>query len=145
MAHLRQLAIYGKGGIGKSTTTQNLAAGLSELGKKVFVVGCDPKADSTRLLLGGLNQETVLDTVRNGGGPANPEKLIRAGFGGIQLNRKTVLEYRPDSAQADEYRGLAKAVDSNTDFTIPDPIERDRLEELLLEYGMMDVPGNYKI
>ena len=57
---LRQVAIYGKGGIGKSTTTQNLTAGLSELGKKIMVVGCDPKADSTRLLLNGLAQKTVL-------------------------------------------------------------------------------------
>jgi len=48
---LRQCAIYGKGGIGKSTTTQNLVAGLAELGKKVMIVGCDPKADSTRLIL----------------------------------------------------------------------------------------------
>ena len=54
MGELRQIAIYGKGGIGKSTTTQNLTAGLVEHGKKVMVVGCDPKADSTRLLLGGL-------------------------------------------------------------------------------------------
>ena len=46
---LRQAAIYGKGGIGKSTTTQNLVAGLAELGQKVMIVGCDPKADSTRL------------------------------------------------------------------------------------------------
>lgn len=49
---IRQIAIYGKGGIGKSTTTQNLTAGLAESGKKIMVVGCDPKADSTRLLLG---------------------------------------------------------------------------------------------
>ena len=49
MGELRQIAIYGKGGIGKSTTTQNLTAGLVEHGKKVMVVGCDPKADSTRL------------------------------------------------------------------------------------------------
>ena len=61
---MRQIAIYGKGGIGKSTTTQNLAAGLTELGKNLMVVGCDPKADSTRLLLGGLAQKTVLDTIR---------------------------------------------------------------------------------
>ena len=61
MSELRQIAIYGKGGIGKSTTTQNLTAGLVELGKKVMVVGCDPKADSTRLLLGGLAQKTVLE------------------------------------------------------------------------------------
>ena len=60
MAEIRQIAIYGKGGIGKSTTTQNLTAGLVEHGKKVMVVGCDPKADSTRLLLGGVAQKTVL-------------------------------------------------------------------------------------
>lgn len=50
---MRQVAIYGKGGIGKSTTTQNLTSALGEMGKKIMVVGCDPKADSTRLLLGG--------------------------------------------------------------------------------------------
>ncbi|MFO7161438.1 MAG: AAA family ATPase, partial [[Clostridium] cellulosi] len=59
---IRQIAIYGKGGIGKSTTTQNLTAALAESGKKIMVVGCDPKADSTRLLLGTLAQRTVLDT-----------------------------------------------------------------------------------
>lgn len=64
---MRQIAIYGKGGIGKSTTTQNLTAGLAEQGKKVMVVGCDPKADSTRLLMGGLAQQTVLDTIRLNG------------------------------------------------------------------------------
>lgn len=53
---MRKVAIYGKGGIGKSTTTQNTVAGLAEMGRKVMVVGCDPKADSTRLLLGGLAQ-----------------------------------------------------------------------------------------
>ena len=67
MSEIRQIAIYGKGGIGKSTTTQNLTAGLCEHGKKVMVVGCDPKADSTRLLLGGLAQKTVLDTIRDEG------------------------------------------------------------------------------
>ena len=46
---MRKIAIYGKGGIGKSTTTQNTVAGLAEMGRKIMVVGCDPKADSTRL------------------------------------------------------------------------------------------------
>jgi nitrogenase iron protein NifH len=64
---MRKVAIYGKGGIGKSTTTQNTVAGLAEMGKKVMVVGCDPKADSTRLLLGGLAQRSVLDTLREEG------------------------------------------------------------------------------
>ncbi len=58
---MRQVAIYGKGGIGKSTTTQNTVAALAEAGRKVMVVGCDPKADSTRLLLNGLCQKTVID------------------------------------------------------------------------------------
>ncbi|WP_252891752.1 AAA family ATPase [Thermoclostridium stercorarium] len=48
---MRQVAIYGKGGIGKSIITQNLTAGLGEMGKKVMVVGCDPKADSTGCFL----------------------------------------------------------------------------------------------
>ena len=60
---MRKIAIYGKGGIGKSTTTQNTVAGLLEMGKKVMVVGCDPKADSTLLLLGGLPQRSVLDAM----------------------------------------------------------------------------------
>ena len=64
---MRKIAIYGKGGIGKSTTTQNTVAGLAEMGRKVMVVGCDPKADSTRLLLGGLAQQSVLDTLRDEG------------------------------------------------------------------------------
>ena len=62
-----KIAVYGKGGIGKSTTTQNLNAGLAEMGKKIMIVGCDPKADSTRLILGGLAQKTVLDTLREEG------------------------------------------------------------------------------
>lgn len=64
---MRKVAIYGKGGIGKSTTTQNTVAALTEMGKKVMVVGCDPKADSTRLLLHGLAQKSVLDTIREEG------------------------------------------------------------------------------
>jgi nitrogenase iron protein NifH len=279
---MRQIAIYGKGGIGKSTTTQNLAAGLAEMGKKILVVGCDPKADSTRLLLGGLNQETVLDTIRDNANDVALDSLIKAGFHGIQcvesggpepgvgcagrgiitsismlenlgaytpdldyvfydvlgdvvcggfampiregkakeiyivasgemmalyaannickgikkyatkgevrlggiicnsrnvdneqdllrafskelgtqliyfvprnnivqhaeLHRKTVIDYQSDSSQANEYRSLAKAIDGNTQMAIPEPIQRDRLEELLLEYGMMDLPSNYKI
>ncbi len=78
---LRQVAIYGKGGIGKSTTTQNLTAGLAEIGKKVLVVGCDPKADSTRLLLGGLAQKTVLDTLREEGEDIDLDAVVKIGFG----------------------------------------------------------------
>lgn len=272
---LRQIAIYGKGGIGKSTTTQNLTAGLVELGKQILVVGCDPKADSTRLLLGGLHQKTVLDTIRDNkteisladlekigykgircvesGGPepgvgcagrgiitsismleqlgAYTEDLdyvfydvlgdvvcggfampIREGkakeiyivasgemmalyaannickgiakyaergdvrLGGIicnsrnvdnelellraftkelntqlihyvprnnivqqaEIRKKTVIEFEPKHAQADEYRTLAKKIDENEMFTIPTPMTQERLEEILIEHGMMD-------
>ncbi len=283
MGEIRQIAIYGKGGIGKSTTTQNLTAGLVEHGKKVMVVGCDPKADSTRLLLGGLAQKTVLDTIRDEGENVELDRIMRTGFGGTrcvesggpepgvgcagrgiitsismlenlgaytddldfvfydvlgdvvcggfampiregkakeiyivasgetmavyaanniakgisryakaggvrlggiicnsrnvdreldllrafskelgtqllyfvprdnivqraEINRKTVIEYKPDSAQAQEYRNLAEAVINNTNFTIPTPMTQERLEEILLEYGLMDALENdYKI
>ena len=78
---MRKVAIYGKGGIGKSTTTQNTVAGLVEMGRKVMVVGCDPKADSTRLLLGGLAQKSVLDTLRDEGENVELEDIRKRGFG----------------------------------------------------------------
>ncbi len=78
---MRKVAIYGKGGIGKSTTTQNTVAGLVEMGRKVMVVGCDPKADSTRLLLGGLAQKSVLDTLRDEGEDVDLSDIRKSGFG----------------------------------------------------------------
>lgn len=81
---MRKIAIYGKGGIGKSTTTQNTVAGLAEMGKEVLVVGCDPKADSTRLLLGGLAQKTVLDTLREEGEDIELDDIIKAGWGNVR-------------------------------------------------------------
>jgi nitrogenase iron protein NifH len=80
---MRKIAIYGKGGIGKSTTTQNTVSGLAEMGRKVMVVGCDPKADSTRLLLGGLSQKTVLDTLRAEGEDVELEDIRKTGFHGV--------------------------------------------------------------
>ncbi|MDA3891051.1 MAG: nitrogenase iron protein [Salinivirgaceae bacterium] len=81
---MRKIAIYGKGGIGKSTTTQNTVAGLVEMGKNIFVVGCDPKADSTRLLLGGLVQKTVLDTLREEGEDVELDDVVKPGYGGVR-------------------------------------------------------------
>jgi nitrogenase iron protein NifH len=80
---MRQIAIYGKGGIGKSTTTQNTVAALAEMGKKVLLLGCDPKADCTRLLLHGKRQATVLDVLSDGGGACTPEQISSPGFGGV--------------------------------------------------------------
>ena len=78
---MRKVAVYGKGGIGKSTTTQNTVAALAEMGRKVMVVGCDPKADSTRLLMGGLGQKTVLDTLREEGEDVDLDDVLRPGWG----------------------------------------------------------------
>lgn len=278
----RQIAIYGKGGIGKSTTTQNLTAGLVEKGKKVMVVGCDPKADSTRLLLGGLAQKTVLDTIRDEGEDVDLSHILRTGFGGTrcvesggpepgvgcagrgiitsinmlenlgaytddldfvfydvlgdvvcggfampiregkakeiyivasgemmalyaanniskgiaryartgevrlggiicnsrrvdheqdllrafakelgtqllyfvprdnivqraEINKKTVIQYSPESGQAQEYRNLAEAVINNKSFVIPTPMTQERLEEILMEYGLMEAADDYHI
>ncbi|NLK95896.1 MAG: nitrogenase iron protein [Clostridiales bacterium] len=275
MGEIRQVAIYGKGGIGKSTTTQNLTAGLVELGKKVMVVGCDPKADSTRLLLGGLAQRTVLDTLREEGDEVELSDILKTGYKGVkcvesggpepgvgcagrgiitsigllehlgaytsdldyvfydvlgdvvcggfampiregkakeiyivasgemmalyaanniakgiqkyakkggvrlggiicnsrnvdreidllrafakelgtqliyfvprdnvvqraEIRKKTVIEYNPEANQANEYRNLAKAIDENKNFVIPTPMSQERLEEILVEYGLMD-------
>lgn len=272
---MRQVAIYGKGGIGKSTTTQNLTAGLGEMGKKIMVVGCDPKADSTRLLLGGLAQKTVLDTLREEGEDIELEFIMKNGFAGIkcvesggpepgvgcagrgiitsisllerlgayeadldyvfydvlgdvvcggfampiregkaqeiyivasgelmalyaanniskgirkyastggvrlggiicnsrkvdgekelimafakelgtqmihfvprdnivqraEINKKTVIDYDPKATQADEYRTLARAIDGNDMFVIPKPMKQERLEELMMEHGILD-------
>jgi nitrogenase iron protein NifH len=274
--HMRQVAIYGKGGIGKSTTTQNLTAALSTLGKNILLVGCDPKADSTRMLLGGMNQRTVLDTLRSEGNEGiELDKLIQDGFGGIrcvesggpepgvgcagrgiitsigllenlgaytddidyvfydvlgdvvcggfampiregkareiyivasgemmaiyaannickgiskfakggarlggiicnsrnvdgekelltafaeklgsqlihfvprdnlvqraEINKKTVIEYEPDSNQATEYLTLAKNIDNNTKFVVPTPQPMDELESMMLEFGIIDL------
>lgn len=82
MKKMRKVAIYGKGGIGKSTTTQNTVAGLVEMGRKIMVVGCDPKADSTRLLLGGLAQKSVLDSLRDEGENVELENIRKLGYGG---------------------------------------------------------------
>lgn len=275
MGNLRQIAIYGKGGIGKSTTTQNLTAGIAENGKNVLVVGCDPKADSTRLLLGGLNQRTVLDTLREEGEDIDLSNILKTGYKGIrcvesggpepgvgcagrgiitsinylerlgaytddldyvfydvlgdvvcggfampiregkakeiyivasgemmslyaanniskgiaryasqggvrlggiicnsrnvdreldllqafsaelgtqlvyfvprdnivqraEIRKKTVIEYDPESEQANVYRHLASAIENNTNFVIPKPMSQERLEEILLEYGLYD-------
>ncbi|MDD5986354.1 MAG: nitrogenase iron protein NifH [Eubacteriales bacterium] len=79
-----KLAIYGKGGIGKSTMTANLAAAFALLGKKVIQIGCDPKADSTINLLGGRPLQPVMDYIReHDAEPDTIEEISRKGFGGI--------------------------------------------------------------
>jgi len=64
---MKQIALYGKGGIGKSTTSANLSAALSGMGLDILQIGCDPKRDSTRMLMHGTFIPTVMDLVRERG------------------------------------------------------------------------------
>ncbi|MBS3937405.1 MAG: AAA family ATPase [Peptococcaceae bacterium] len=80
---MRKIAIYGKGGIGKSTTTSNLAAALAVQGVRVMQVGCDPKADSTKILMGGKNIPTVLDSIKAKKDALSLQDIVFAGYGGV--------------------------------------------------------------
>ena len=79
---LKQIAIYGKGGIGKSTTTSNISAALSKMGYKVMQFGCDPKSDSTNTLRDGKYIPTILDTLRSNS-RLNARDVIFEGFNGV--------------------------------------------------------------
>ena len=105
----RKIAIYGKGGIGKSTTTQNTAAAMAHFhGKKVFIHGCDPKADSTRLILGGKPQETLMDVLREEGAEkVTNDKVVKVGFKGIHC----VESGGPEPGVGCAGRGVITAID----------------------------------
>lgn len=79
---LKQIAIYGKGGIGKSTTTSNISAALVDAGYKVMQFGCDPKSDSTNTLRDGKYIPTVLDTLREKN-VVKAHEVIFEGFKGV--------------------------------------------------------------
>ncbi len=76
-------AIYGKGGIGKSTTVSNISASLAKKGLTVMQIGCDPKADSTVLLRGKKEVSTVLDLIREKGNNFTLDDMVIKGFGGV--------------------------------------------------------------
>ena len=80
---MKKLAVYGKGGIGKSTTVSNVAAALAEKGCKVMQIGCDPKADSTITLRHGQQLTTVLELVRSGNLSPKLEDMVLEGYGGV--------------------------------------------------------------
>ncbi len=80
---MKKIAIYGKGGIGKSTTTSNLSASLSVLGYKVMQIGCDPKADSTKNLMNGKFIPTVLDVMNQKGDDIKLNDIVFEGYNGV--------------------------------------------------------------
>lgn len=79
----KQLAIYGKGGIGKSSTASNVAAAMGENGYKVLLIGCDPKSDSSITLLNGKRIPTIMDTMRSKGN-IKEEDILFEGFMGVR-------------------------------------------------------------
>lgn len=78
-----RIAVYGKGGIGKSTTVSNVAAAFAEKGMKVMQIGCDPKADSTILLRHGKEASTVLDLYNKKRQDLKLEDMVQIGYGGV--------------------------------------------------------------
>lgn len=80
---MRKIAIYGKGGIGKSTTTSNLSAALARKGYRVMQIGCDPKADSTKNLMKGKRIPTVLEQIKAKGEELALEDIVFEGYGGV--------------------------------------------------------------
>lgn len=105
---MRQCAIYGKGGIGKSTTTQNLVAALAELGKKVMIVGCDPKSDSTRLILHAKAQNTIMSLAAEAGSVEDLEldEVLKVGYANI----KCVESGGPEPGVGCAGRGVITAI-----------------------------------
>ena len=81
--NIMQIAVYGKGGIGKSTTISNLSVALAKKGLKVMQIGCDPKADSTTNLHAGTEINTVLDLVREKKDNFELEDMVVEGYKGI--------------------------------------------------------------
>src|SRR5512136_562816 len=128
---MRKIAIYGKGGIGKSTTTQNTVAGLVEMGRKVMVVGCDPKADSTRLLLGGLAQRSVLDTLREEGEDVELADIRSSGF----CNSLCVESGGPEPGVGCAGRGIITSINMLEQLGAYDESEN-------LDYVFYDVLGD---
>ena len=131
MARLRQCAIYGKGGIGKSTTTQNLVAGLAEAGKKVMIVGCDPKADSTRLILHAKAQNSIMEMAANAGSVEDLEleDVLKVGYRDI----KCVESGGPEPGVGCAGRGVITAINF---------LEEEGAYEEDLDFVFYDVLGD---
>jgi len=126
---IKQIAIYGKGGIGKSTTTSNISAALAKAGYKVMQFGCDPKSDSTNTLRDGKYIPTVLDTLREKNS-VKKEEVIFQGFEGVYC----VEAGGPAPGVGCAGRGIITAVQTLKQLRV--------FEELDLDIVIYDVLGD---
>lgn len=125
----KHIAIYGKGGIGKSTTTSNISAALAESGYKVIQIGCDPKSDSTNTLRGNNYLPTVLDSMREGK-KVHLSDISATGFGGVLC----IESGGPVPGVGCAGRGINAAVNLLQDLNL--------FEEYKPDYVLYDVLGD---
>jgi nitrogenase iron protein NifH len=123
------IAIYGKGGIGKSTTTSNISAALATMGHRVIQIGCDPKSDSTSTLRNGDFLPTVLDTVREQN-QLKIEDISKVGFAGVLC----VEAGGPLPGVGCAGRGINSAITLLTEMKV--------FEEYKADYVLYDVLGD---
>lgn len=138
-----KIAIYGKGGIGKSTTASNLAAAFSKTGLTVLQIGCDPKADSTKNLLSGKKIDSVLDVIKSGKN-YSIEDLVHIGYNGILC----VEAGGPTPGQGCAGRGIITAFDKLEELGVyekykPDIVLYDVLGDVVCGGFAMPIRGGY--
>ncbi|MBD3375214.1 nitrogenase iron protein, partial [candidate division KSB1 bacterium] len=128
---MTKIALYGKGGIGKSTVACNISAVLAENGEKVFQMGCSPKIDSTAFLNGGqVLQPDILTKIKTNPSKQNVQSCIQEGFGGILIGESG----GPEPATGCAGRGVAAALDLLSRYNI--------IEELGASFAVFDVIGD---
>lgn len=125
----KRIAIYGKGGIGKSTTTSNISAALAKAGYRTMQIGCDPKSDSTNTLRGGRYIPTVLDTLFEGR-KVKADEVVFEGFAGVYC----VESGGPSPGVGCAGRGITAAVQTLEQLRV--------FEELELDFVLFDVLGD---
>ena len=105
---LKQIAIYGKGGIGKSTMSSNISAALAYKGNKVMQIGCDPKKDSIRLFIGNNKIVSILDYLQKYGSVKEASEIVQEGFRGV----KCIEAGGPEPGVGCAGRGIILSIDT---------------------------------